>query len=357
MRADARSALDHKGHRTRSCTGHLPLTLVVTLTLAVPLTLAASTLANPGTASAQQSASGDPGARELFGKGKAAYSVGNYEDAIRDWRQAYALDPKPLILFNIAQALERLGKLQEAVQSYQTYLDRAPADTDTYSEVTAKLATLRQRLANTGVLIEGALDGSQITVDGKGWGVTPRPDKIALSPGSHRIVLSQTGYRDYVSNLVIPAGQVIKLQVEMEAEARGAEDGAPPPGQPPVSEATPNDASQANATANVNSTRTTHWTWVIAGGTGAAVGVGALLYANERHAQVQECNREGWYCYELDAVKSERTLGLVTGAALLVGGAGAIVYGLMFGEPGESPSVGDTACVPVPGGATCTLHF
>jgi tetratricopeptide (TPR) repeat protein len=67
-------------------------------------------------------------ARTLFEQGQAAYEEGRYEDAIHAFEQAYALSARPLLLYNIANAQERLGLLREALENLRYYLEDAPAD-------------------------------------------------------------------------------------------------------------------------------------------------------------------------------------------------------------------------------------
>src|SRR5260221_8216145 len=59
----------------------------------------------------------DRRAHDLFVKGDAAYAEARYEDALASFREAYELSGRPQLLFNIANALERLGKLPEAVDN------------------------------------------------------------------------------------------------------------------------------------------------------------------------------------------------------------------------------------------------
>ena len=89
---------------------------------------AAQSLA-PADASAQRRV--DPRerrARELFEQGEAAYEEGRYEEAIAAFEQAYGLSARPLLLYNIANAQERLGLLREALDNLRYYLEDAPDD-------------------------------------------------------------------------------------------------------------------------------------------------------------------------------------------------------------------------------------
>jgi tetratricopeptide (TPR) repeat protein len=86
----------------------------------------------------------DAQARELFERGWDHYDSGRYEAAIELWRAAHTLSPRPLILFNIGNALERLGHLQEAISTLERYLGVAPSDE--IATIEARLVAMRARL-------------------------------------------------------------------------------------------------------------------------------------------------------------------------------------------------------------------
>lgn len=156
-------------------------------------------------------------ARDLFRRGQRSYQQGDYESAIRDWRSAFELDPRPLILFNLSQAHERLGQPVEAAQALERYLEGSDPDDPHQSDARARLAALRERLGRTGIRIVGAPDGSAITVDDREWGVTPRPDPIPVEPGAHRVSLQNEGFEGFEASVFVPAGQVLEVEGAMEA--------------------------------------------------------------------------------------------------------------------------------------------
>lgn len=68
-------------------------------------------------------------AQELFHRGDALYAQGRYEDAILAFQEAYAISERPLLLYNIANAEERLGRWADALGMLQRYLpDAAPTE-------------------------------------------------------------------------------------------------------------------------------------------------------------------------------------------------------------------------------------
>lgn len=160
-------------------------------------------------------------ARQEFMRGQTAYQQGDFERALEAWQRAYEADPRPLLLYNLSQAHERLGRVPEAIAALEQYLDRAAPDDEHQANARARLASLRERMASTGIMVVGAPEGATIVVDGEPHSRTPRPDPIRLSPGSHQIELRLEGYEDFQAVVVVPAGQTVEVRAEMVAGTGG----------------------------------------------------------------------------------------------------------------------------------------
>ncbi len=86
----------------------------------------------------------DVRARELFQKGDTAYAEGRYEEALSAFQEAYDLSGRPQLLFNVSNALERLGRYAEAIDALEKYLASGKAkDRDV---VQKRLANLKKRV-------------------------------------------------------------------------------------------------------------------------------------------------------------------------------------------------------------------
>ncbi|HEX6240232.1 MAG TPA: tetratricopeptide repeat protein [Polyangiales bacterium] len=282
-------------------------------------------------------------AKEAFRRGEAAYSAGNYEVAIREWNNAFQADPRPRIQFNLSQAYERLGHLEDAIRALETFLNSGDPDDPTYSDANARLVALRQRLASTGVVVNGGSDGGQILVDDKDWGRTPRPDKITVSPGNHQITIRWPNGGEFRTSVFVPAGQVAEVHVPAEAGGIASGPVAGPAAQP----------ASGSGGARSSDKRVL---WYSLGGGAAAVGVGLLAYGIARKVATSDCGGDTW-CNQDDVDRADRQAigGLVSGSVLLAAGAALFVVGAVTHK--KSDRQAKTQCGIGYASASCRFQF
>jgi len=100
-----------------------PLGLVrVSLMLAFLLSWASARAEEPNAPEPSR----DEYARELYLRGESAYQEGNYAQAISALKLAYELSRRPALLYNLANAFERLGRYEEAAAQLERYAADAP---------------------------------------------------------------------------------------------------------------------------------------------------------------------------------------------------------------------------------------
>jgi tetratricopeptide (TPR) repeat protein len=90
--------------------------------------------------------SGEAASLTLFDEGAKAYREGRFQDAVQHLERAYALNPDPLLLYNLARAYEGLGADASALDAYGRYLEQSPRAKDR-EVVQKRIETLRGRLA------------------------------------------------------------------------------------------------------------------------------------------------------------------------------------------------------------------
>lgn len=91
---------------------------------------------------AAAAAEADAEAREVFKEGRAAFEAEDYELALKRFTRAYGLSGQPKLQFNIGLAYESLGRTDEAITAYESYLKWEPSE-----EVSAQVEALKKGLA------------------------------------------------------------------------------------------------------------------------------------------------------------------------------------------------------------------
>ena len=156
-------------------------------------------------------------ARTFFDAGAQAYGAGKFADSVRSFEQAYAIAPRPQILFSLAQAERKLflehgepAVLRRALQHYDEYLKLVRSGGRRSDAVEAK-AELERRLARLDprdaaarevaqekrkprVTVFSPTPGARASLDGG------PPEELPyfadLAPGKHRVRVSGDGYFD-----------------------------------------------------------------------------------------------------------------------------------------------------------------
>jgi tetratricopeptide (TPR) repeat protein len=97
---------------------------------------------------AQPSRSGDAVAA-YSAQARQAYEAGSFRDAIALYEKAYAIEPEPTLLFNLARCHEALGALEDlraAVRAYGAYLEASPRTSDR-AAIERRVEALRKQVA------------------------------------------------------------------------------------------------------------------------------------------------------------------------------------------------------------------
>lgn len=101
------------------------------------------------TAVSTEACSRDPQCLQAYQTARSGSMAGQYDAALVNYQIAYARVPAPLFLFNVARMQHRLGRLKEAVATYQKLLDDpiSQKETDLRAEAKRYQAQAVQELA------------------------------------------------------------------------------------------------------------------------------------------------------------------------------------------------------------------
>jgi hypothetical protein len=127
-------------------------------------------------------------ANTLKQQGLRAAKEKNWEVARERFEQSYALDPRPLTLFNLAFAQEHTTRLIDARESYAAFLEQpATSESEPFRALARKaIATLDDAIPTLRIRAINLGPDDTIEVDGKPVAIT---EPLAVDPGSHTVVL------------------------------------------------------------------------------------------------------------------------------------------------------------------------
>jgi len=134
--------------------------------LAAAASFAASLLvAAPASAEDPTQTEAAPSALEVSERARSRYDSGDYARALTLFEQAYAREPDPNLLFNIARCHERLGDTARAIDKYEEFLASPNADPEGLKKAEASRAELvrsrERRAPSAATKLEGATTGPE----------------------------------------------------------------------------------------------------------------------------------------------------------------------------------------------------
>lgn len=159
---------------------------------------------------AQADENSDLRARQLYDNGAILYDEGRYEDAIVAWQEAWNLSERPLLLYNIANAQERLGLWRDALETLNRY--RAFAKPEERDKLDRRINNLERRLEEEGSSLSGPAAPAPV--------VTQPADVIPITqvdPVRNTTWIPITAYS--VGGIGLVAGTVFGLQARASRDA------------------------------------------------------------------------------------------------------------------------------------------
>ena len=308
-------------------------------------------------------------ARDHYTKGQEAEAAGNWEEAYRSYRAAFALLVHWQIEGALGTAAFQLGKHREAIEAYRHVL----ADADALKNappalltlVRTNLSTSEKKLSAT-LQITAAPPGSSIWLDGTQVGTTPLKAPLLVEPGDHTLEartadkvvsrLKVTAKAGAVEPVILVEGAGITPASSTTGLAGAGTAGPTGTGKPGGS-GTPN-----GGTAPGGASGGPNWPAVIALGGGAlvsvVVGAGLFVASDAKGAEAQKKHNElipfdkapckTPQCIEVhDTLVAQASLQTGSAIAFGVGGAAAAAAIIVGVVTSRTPTKTGVRVVPV----------
>lgn len=191
---------------------------IITAAFALAATSATPTIAmaqgNTRTLAAQHTTRGDQ-----------ARASRQYNEAVAEYIIAYAYDPAPERLLNIARAYEAMGSRAVALELYRRTVAlarRGPAADQANQRITALGGGGAGVAAGSGTLtIMSIPPGGEIWVDGTRKGTSPMAP-LPLSAGAHQVEVRLNGYQTWAKTVSIATGGAVNEMVSLMVARAGA---------------------------------------------------------------------------------------------------------------------------------------
>lgn len=154
-------------------------------------------------------------ARAELHKGLALFNAGDAERALGFFVRSRAIFPAKGNTLDAAICLERLGRLDEALELYEEVLASFSAafDDEERASVPLAMAALRARVGSLRVSSNVA---GAVVVDGRARGRLPLPDALRLMPGRHTVRVLEEGYAAFEQEVDVVAGGAGSLDARLE---------------------------------------------------------------------------------------------------------------------------------------------
>jgi hypothetical protein len=309
----------------------------------------------------------------LLREGNALYRDKDYAGALEKFRKAYALFPSPKIDFNLANALEALGRHAEAATHLERFLQGSVEGTP--QGVLAKARARLEQLKRTQARLElsCAVEGAEVKVDGKKVGSTPIKHGLYLPPGEHRLELTKEGFVPFSRELELKAGEDRRIAVTLTPKKKpavAATTSRPAPLSPTAaSRPTSRSADAPELEHREPKPRSRLWAY-LGLGTGLACAAAAGVLYGVGSSQGSEAHDKYQTAWQADEIAQHRGDVEAAEAKLVAGhvlaGVAAVAIGFSVyqfistkvGSESSSPTPRETAISlsPLGGGAAMTLR-
>lgn len=157
--------------------------------------------------------------RAHFSVGQDHFNAHHYQEAVKEFLEAYRLSKRVDLLYNIALSYENLNDPGRMTAFFNRYLAARP-DAPERQAIESKLYRLGPRVAT--LLLRTSEPGTEFWVDGELVGIAP-VDPVLLTEGKHHLEARHGDDRPAVSDVDLRGGR--STDVELNPE----EPRAPPP--------------------------------------------------------------------------------------------------------------------------------
>ena len=177
---------------------------------ALALVLLGSLALTPGPSLGAPSRSSE--AKTRFERALKLYDEKDFSGALAEFSRANELSPSSIVLYDIAQCYEAMGRPVDAKNTLTQLIAGGPSGGE-LSRAKAMLQRLEQRIGT--IVVEGGTPGAQVEIDGLRVGTLPLSTPLSVASGARILTVVATGFAPYRTELVVAAQAETKHAVKL----------------------------------------------------------------------------------------------------------------------------------------------
>jgi hypothetical protein len=132
-------------------------------------------------------------ARKLFEEGLAHVEAGDWVAAEQAFRSVLALRSSPVVAYNLASALARLGRLIESAEMLRAIVRDNTVDAATRDPAQHLLNEIEPQIGSITVRVLGSTDNLVLRLDERTLGAGELIQAISVDPGVHLVLAERAG--------------------------------------------------------------------------------------------------------------------------------------------------------------------
>ena len=265
-------------------------------------------------------------ARDLASQGADSFEHQDYAAALDRFNRAYALVPAPSISIMQARSLERLGRLVEALDKYETtqHAQLSPDAPDAFKQAIqdarreAESLWARVPRLRIHILVPSAAPKRlDVTIDGRQVPAALIDVERPIDPGTHQISVNAEGFPPTARAISIESGDRITLQIPLYPSIAAATS----------SDEAPSPTVAATTMQSPTSTSSGIWGWVALSAAAVGYGTSAItgVIALEKKSALDAQCHPGCPGSAADDISTFRTMRTLSYATL---GMGTVALGV-----------------------------
>ncbi len=147
-------------------------------------------------------------------RGDAAMGDLRYAEALTAYREAYALDPNPALLYNEGRALEALRRFPDALEQLEAFSTKAAPELKAQApQLDELIADLRKKV--TTLWITANVPGARILIGNVAAGWTPLAAALRLNAETVSIEVTREGYAPFRTTVALPGGGETRVDARL----------------------------------------------------------------------------------------------------------------------------------------------